>query len=96
VEVGECLTYLANSEKCLKEYEKAIKHYDEAVEVFRRAYGNDHNENTAVAIGNLGLVYKELGRREQEREYLSLAKSILKDLFGEQCPDYQYFDRQSR
>jgi len=52
------LTYLANSEKCLREFEKAIKHYDEAVEVFRKAYGNDHNENTAVAIGNLGLVYK--------------------------------------
>lgn len=58
IEVGECLTYLANSEKCLKEYDKSIKHYDEALEVFRRAYGNDHNENTAVAIGNLGLVYK--------------------------------------
>ena len=56
--MGECLTYLANSEKCLKEYEKSIKHYDEAIEVFRRAYNNDHNENTAVAIGNLGLVYK--------------------------------------
>jgi hypothetical protein len=28
IEVGECLTYLANSEKCLKEYEKSIKHYD--------------------------------------------------------------------
>jgi len=47
-----------------------------------------------VAIGNLGLVYKELGRRSEEKEYLSLAKSILKDLFGEECPDYQYFDRQ--
>jgi tetratricopeptide (TPR) repeat protein len=58
IEVGECLTYLANSEKCLKEFERAIKHYDEAIEVFRKAYGNDHNENTAVAIGNLGLVYK--------------------------------------
>lgn len=50
--------------------------------MFRRAYGNDHNENTAVAIGNLGLVYKEMGQRDQEREYLSLAKTILKDLFG--------------
>ena len=50
--------------------------------MFRKAYGNDHNENTAVAIGNLGLVYKELGRRSEEKEYLSLAKSILKDLFG--------------
>jgi hypothetical protein len=37
-----------------------------------------------------------LGQKEQEREYLSLAKTILKDLFGEECPDYQYFDRQSR
>lgn len=96
VEVGECLTYLANSEKCLRDYDKAIRHYDEAIEVFRRAYGNDHNENTAVAIGNLGLVYKELGQRQQEKEYLSLAKTILRDLFGEQCPDYQYFERQSR
>ena len=78
----------------MKEFDKSIKHYDEAIEVFRKAYGNDHNENTAVAIGNLGLVYKELGRRHEEREYLTLAKSILKDLFGEDCPDYQYFDRQ--
>ena len=31
IEVGECLTYLGNSEKCLKEFEKAIKHYDEAI-----------------------------------------------------------------
>jgi tetratricopeptide (TPR) repeat protein len=82
VEVGECLTYLANSEKCLKEFEKAIRHYDEAIEVFRKAYGNDHNENTAVAIGNLGLLYKELGRRSEEKEYLNLAKKILKDLNG--------------
>lgn len=85
---------MANSEKCLKEYEKSINHYDEAIEVFRRAYGNDHNENTAVAIGNLGLVYKELGRRSEEKEYLTLAKNILRDLYGEACPDYQYFDRQ--
>ena len=59
--------------------------------MFRRAYGNDHNENTAVAIGNLGLVYKDLGQRKEEKEFLSLAKTILRDLFGEQCPDYQYF-----
>ena len=50
--------------------------------MFRKAYGNDHNENTAVAIGNLGLVYKELNRKHEEREYLTLAKSILKDLYG--------------
>ena len=67
VEVGECLTYLANSEKFLREHDSAIRHYDEAIEVFRKAYGNDHNENTAVAIGNLGLVYKEIGKRQEER-----------------------------
>jgi hypothetical protein len=33
-------------------------------------------------LGNLGLVYKELGKKKEEKEYLSLAKTILKDLFG--------------
>jgi len=37
-----------------------------------------------------------MGDRDKEREYLTLAKNILKDLFGEQCPDYQYFDRQCK
>lgn len=72
----------------------AIKYYDEAIEVFRASYGNDHNHNTAVAIGNIGLVYKDLGKVKEAREYLNLGKKILKDLYGEDCPDYQYFNQQ--
>ena len=44
----------------MKEYDKSIKNYDEAIEVFRKAYGNDHNENTAVAIA------KEAGILEED------------------------------
>lgn len=94
LEIGEALTYLANCYKSLKEYNEAIKHYDEAIEVFRACYGNDHNHNTAVAIGNIGLVYKDLGKLKEAREYLTLGKKILKDLYGEECPDYQYFNQQ--
>lgn len=34
-----------------------------------------------------------MGKMKEARDYLSLGKNILRDLFGENSPDYQYFDR---
>jgi hypothetical protein len=36
-------------------------------------------------------VYKEIGKDREAREYIGVAKGILKDLHGENSPDFMYF-----
>lgn len=98
IELGENLTFIANCNKTLKEYDKgnhlfniAIKNYNDALEIFRKEVGNDHNQYTAVALGNLGLVYKEIGKEREARESIGIAKGILRELHGDNSPDYLYF-----
>lgn len=60
----------------LRDYDKgnrmsneAILNYNEALEIFRREMGNSHNQYTAVALGNLGLVYREKATDLHRNEY---------------------------
>ena len=45
--------------------------------MYRKLYGTDHNRHSAMAIGNMGRVYFNLGDKVKAKECVQCASNIL-------------------
>ena len=68
-----------------------MKNYSAAIAIYRRIYGTDHNRHSAMAIGNLGRVYYNLGEKVKAKECVKCASDILGEVLGTDDPDYEFF-----
>jgi hypothetical protein len=87
-ERAQLLCHLAGCETSIGIHDKSIESYNKAINMFRTIYGTDHNRYSAMAIGNLGRVYHNVGQNAKAKDCVSCAKNILGDILGEDDPDY--------
>jgi tetratricopeptide (TPR) repeat protein len=84
-----CLKGTSNSFK--GDTEAALNDYQEALGIYRQIYGSDHNRASAIAIGNLARVYTNAEELETAENCLNVSMNILKEIGGQNDPDYVHF-----
>ena len=93
LEIAISLNNLGNACRCLKEHKVAEGYYKKGIQIYSAHIKERHPGNAAM-LGNLGLLYKDMAKKGDARKHLHEAVKLLKENFGEEDKDYQFFKKE--
>lgn len=94
IEIAISLNNLGNSCRCLKELKIAEGYYKKGIQIYKTQTKEKH-PRYAATVGNLGLVYKDMGKKDEAKKLLKEACKILFDNNQkEEDSDYHFFRKE--
>ena len=91
VEIAISLNNLGNACRCLKELKIAEGYYKKGIQIYKTQTKENHPKYAAT-IGNLGLVFKDMGKKDLARKHVKEAVKILREnKEREGADDYNFF-----
>lgn len=93
LEIAISLNNLGNACRCLKEHKVAEGYYKKGIQIYS-AHIKERHPGYAAMLGNLGLLYKDMAKKGDARKHLHEAVKLLKENFGEEDKDYQFFKKE--
>lgn len=85
--IATLLNNIAAVQDQLGQYQPAIDNYLEALWLTRKRYGDGH-PTTILAFGNIGLVYHNMGNKEQAMKYMAKSAGMAGKMMDHHDPRY--------